>query len=674
MYFYRVEGTVKNETGEASDNTRKSRGEARKIAVKSDEFNEKYCQDSLYFISECFDGIMVIGVITANIDEPEKRLSAYIKNTGYEIENIRVYEVTISIITRMLRAAAHRGYIADEDELLARFGIDKVSRRWNDSIEYGENLIKTSDRSELFKRAEKILLCDTLIPELKRIYCNNSGTEKSVKKVKGHPVHYVIETDDFDIRRESCRILLEALYSNRRIWSKRYCFLDFKHGEHFSASEFNALYKLCIGGTVIIRYLGVDHSEEDGYASSELNTIESICEVVKKYKNEVLSIICLPRESTASKRYFYECLGAMCFVEVKEEQAEGDKAKEFLKMLTKEHRIRGDKNLWCRIEEGKGYLTTELHYIFDEWYNNKLRRTVYPQYNEFKAVKADTLKSAPTGSAYDELQEMIGLSEAKAVIAKSLNYYKIQKLYEEKGLKRDNPAMHMIFTGNPGTAKTTVARLFASIMRDNGLLSCGHLVEVGRGDLVGKYVGWTAKTVQSKFKAASGGVLFIDEAYSLIDDRSGSFGDEAINTIVQEMENHREDVVVIFAGYPDKMEGFLDKNPGLRSRIAFHVPFEDYNTDELYSIAELMGHKKGIHFDDEAKKRLMVLFDEIKKQEDFGNGRYVRNLIEQARMNQASRLLECDFDRISVEEITTIRCEDIAMPEIKTAEKRRIGF
>jgi AAA+ superfamily predicted ATPase len=197
---------------------------------------------------------------------------------------------------------------------------------------------------------------------------------------------------------------------------------------------------------------------------------------------------------------------------------------------------------------------------------------------------------------------------------------------------------------------------------------------VGRGDLVGKYVGWTAQTVQSKFKAAIGGVLFIDEAYSLVDDRSGSFGDEAINTIVQEMENHREDVVVIFAGYPNEMEKFLQKNPGLRSRIAFHVPFADYNANELCEIAALMGKQKGITFDTEATEKLESVFEDARKQSDFGNGRYVRNILEQAKMNQASRLLEYDFEDITTEEITTIKAVDIVIPEVKIEAKPKIGF
>ena len=212
-------------------------------------------------------------------------------------------------------------------------------------------------------------------------------------------------------------------------------------------------------------------------------------------------------------------------------------------------------------------------------------------------------------------------------------------------------------------------------MKENGLLSKGHLVEVGRGDLVGKYVGWTAQIVQKKFQEAKGGVLFIDEAYSLVDDRDGSFGDEAINTIVQEMENHRDELVVIFAGYPDKMEEFLNKNPGLRSRIAFHVPFADYNADELCMIADLMGEQHKVSFTDEAKKKLHEIFDDAKNREGFGNGRYVRNVLEMAQMNQAGRILQMDADKVSKKDITTITDSDIEAPCIGDVKvKRPIGF
>ena len=270
---------------------------------------------------------------------------------------------------------------------------------------------------------------------------------------------------------------------------------------------------------------------------------------------------------------------------------------------------------------------------------------------------------------------MIGLDEAKKMINQALNYYKAQKLFADKGMKNDHPAMHMIFTGNPGTAKTTVARLFARIMKENNLLSKGNLIEVGRGDLVGKYVGWTAPTIQKKFKEAQGSVLFIDEAYSLVDDRDGSFGDEAINTIVQEMENHRNDVVVIFAGYPDKMESFLQKNPGLRSRISYHVPFSDYDTESLCEIAKLIAKQKGLKFTKEAFEKLYGLFDAARTGSDFGNGRFVRNVIEKAKMAQATRLLTMDFDSVGSEDITTITSEDIELPKASTKPKtKQIGF
>ena len=186
-------------------------------------------------------------------------------------------------------------------------------------------------------------------------------------------------------------------------------------------------------------------------------------------------------------------------------------------------------------------------------------------------------------------------------------------------------------------------------MKDNGLLPVGDLIEVGRADLVGKYVGWTAPTVKRKFEAAKGSVLFIDEAYSLVDDTDGLYGDEAINTIVQEMENHRQDTVVIFAGYPDKMERFLQKNPGLRSRIAFHVPFEDYSPEELLGIFTLMAKGQKLELAPGVGERLLPLFRKAARGEDFGNGRFARNLLEKSRMKQASRLVRLDPALVTAE-------------------------
>lgn len=669
MLFYKVEGVLTNNISENEDSRRVHRTNVRKIAIKSAEFNDKFSRDSFFFVSNSSDGIVTVGIIADQMTNINKTLDSYLKHIECELKDLVKYEITINGIQNLLCSADRQEYISDDIEIMEKYGLDQIGVRRGRGIDFGEDIIDDCNRNEIFSNAEKYLLNKTFLPELNRIYAGSSTVNSC-----GHPVHYIFQTDDRDTRREAYKTLLRALYANKRLNSRRYSFLDFKPGKSFSVMAYDTLYRVCAGGAVVVRYLANDDSEDDGFASSERDTVENLCEVAKRHRNQVLTIICLPRECKKAKALFYENLGTMSFVEIQEDFVGGEQACTFLKMLAKENHVRTDKKLFAELEEDKGYLAPDLRAIFDDWYNNKLKTTIYPQYKDLQTAKRETVKALPKGSAYDELENMIGLKEAKAVIQKALNYYKIQKLYEEKGFKKDTPAMHMVFSGNPGTAKTTVARLFARIMKDNGLLSKGQLIEVGRGDLVGKYVGWTAQTVQGKFKDAIGGVLFIDEAYSLVDDRSGSFGDEAINTIVQEMENHREDVVVIFAGYPNKMEEFLQKNPGLRSRIAFHVPFADYNANELCEIAALMGKHKGIRFDAEAAQKLGSVFEDAQKQSDFGNGRYVRNVLEQARMNQATRLLEYDFDDITTEEITTIKAIDIHIPEVQTEEKRKIGF
>ena len=664
MQFYKIYGELIK--GEKEEGARKRRDLSYKIASRTAEFNgdssKSYC-----FLSDMGDEVATFGVIvtcTMNLVEFTEK---YAKRIGVKASISMPDEITFYNMQNLISGASRHGYLDDEEEVLERFGMAKIGRRYG--LEFGENLVNyKAERDELFDSAKKLFATETLIPELERIYTGSKSTYAS-----GHPVHYIVETDDRDTRRELYKIILDALYVNLRLGSCRYTYLDFRPGQSYSEMAFESLYKLAEGGAIVIRYLANDDTEEDA-ASGERDTVENICEMAKRYRSKVLTVLCFPRECKKIKAQFYENLGTMSFIEVREDFVDGKTAKTFLTSLAKEKHVRTDKKLFLEIKDDHTYLAPELVAMFEEWYNGKLKTTVYPQYKDISAVRKSTMQAQPRGSAYDELFEMIGLTEAKAVIKKALNYYKMQKLYAERGVKQDNPAMHMIFTGNPGTAKTTVARLFARIMRENGLLSRGQLVEVGRGDLVGKYVGWTAQTVQEKFRQASGGVLFIDEAYSLVDDRGGSFGDEAINTIVQEMENHRADVVVIFAGYPDKMEEFLDKNPGLRSRIAFHVPFADYSSTELCQIAEMLSQKNGMKIEAAALKKLEKAFDVAKSSLDFGNGRYVRNVFEQAKMNQASRLLEKDYESITSDEITTITEEDIVIPEAKKCKMRRIGF
>ncbi len=277
--------------------------------------------------------------------------------------------------------------------------------------------------------------------------------------------------------------------------------------------------------------------------------------------------------------------------------------------------------------------------------------------------------------ARDELAGMVGLKRAKEIINKAVAGYKFKKVCMDKGLNKSNASLHMIFTGNPGSAKTTVARLFARMLYDEKVLATGNFVEVGRAELVGDHVGATAPLVKKRFRQAQGGVLFIDEAYSLCDGVNNGFGDEAINTIVQEMENHREDVIVIFAGYPDRMKHFLDRNPGLFSRIAFQVEFDDYTAEELCDIARLMVVRKEMQITDNAIDKIERICEIARKDSDFGNGRFVRRLIEEAEMNLAKRLMDAGTDNLAMQMLTRIEESDIPdWDNKKGKEKIKIGF
>ena len=194
---------------------------------------------------------------------------------------------------------------------------------------------------------------------------------------------------------------------------------------------------------------------------------------------------------------------------------------------------------------------------------------------------------------------------------------------------------------------------------------------MGRQDIVARYVGWTAKNVENIFRRARGSVLFIDEAYSLMDGNGGSFGDEAINAIVQCMENQRDDTIVIFAGYPDRMESFLERNPGLRSRISRIVNFDDYSSSELYDILRLMCSEDGTLLDDTVHDRVIPIFEEAKDNSDFGNGRFVRNLYESARMKAVRRAL-----RDGSTDTIVLTGGDFSRPQTTadTARKGTIGF
>lgn len=283
-------------------------------------------------------------------------------------------------------------------------------------------------------------------------------------------------------------------------------------------------------------------------------------------------------------------------------------------------------------------------------------------------------KVALEASSYTEmLDKLIGIREAKEQVKRIAAFARMQEDMHRHGKTPIPVAMNMEFIGNPGTAKTTVARIMAGIFNETGLLSGKEIVEVGRADLVAEYTGQTAAKVKTVFENAKGKVLFIDEAYSLVEHWSGSFGDEAINTIVQEMENHRADTVVIFAGYPDKMEEFFSRNPGLRSRVPFTVKFSDYSAEELVNICELEAEKRGFTIDRKAVEKLSFICNGAAGNPAVGNGRFCRNLIENAILGYASRLYGDEAENVDAD--YTLTEEDlVAANTVPQKASLPIGF
>ena len=269
-------------------------------------------------------------------------------------------------------------------------------------------------------------------------------------------------------------------------------------------------------------------------------------------------------------------------------------------------------------------------------------------------------KKEPEKSAMEELDELIGLGTIKEDVKELISLVKMQKMREAKSMKTVPVSLHLVFSGNPGTGKTTVARILARLYKEIGVLSKGQLVEVDRSGLVAGFVGQTAIKTQDKIKEAMGGILFIDEAYTLNKEGGqGDFGQEAIDTILKAMEDNRKDLVVIVAGYTDLMKKFVESNPGLKSRFNKYMEFPDYTADELIQIWEMNCRKYNYTFSLEAKEMIedIIKKREASKGENFANARDIRNMFETIITNHATRVSEMEDP--SDNDLTTIMTMDI---------------
>lgn len=598
------------------------------------------------------------------------------EHEDFGVKSIKVkdlQEMTATKFSRIFeRASRSDNFNFDYYQINQDLGLDALENR---TFKLSETICSVKRLSfENAKRDAKNLLADeTFKEEFERIY-----SKENAHHFYGQPVHYKIVAGNTGAALSLSNLLVNALYTNKRLISRRINIITNVTDNCYDESDFEKILENAAGGTVVIELSG-ERVNTGQFAHAYEQVVEFIAETVRRFQRNTLCIfIELVDRPGFAPQLTARLQDDLHIIELHEGAGNRDTALKYLKDLLENSgaamNLYTDDELLEAMGDKLTFSASDIFNVREKLFNSSLKNKSYPAYREVDRLHVETVEE--NNDAYSDFQEMIGLTEQKALIEQIIAAHRVQKMRMDMNLDKQKAALHMSFTGTPGTAKTTVARLIAQILSRDGVLKTGRFVECGRADLVAKYVGWTAKAVRAKFREARGGILFIDEAYSLSDGEHATFGDEAINTIVQEMENHRDDVIVIFAGYPDKMKDFLDRNEGLRSRIAFHVNFPDYTAEELTEIFKLMAKRRGYEISPDVAEYCKKIFARVARKKNFGNGRFVRTLLEQAWLKQAQRLVkENEGGSVTKEDLTSFKVEDFNVNvDKKYRDERRLGF
>ncbi len=600
----------------------------------------------------------------------------------YELHDVKIKtlkEITPFQASKLLGLADKNRHITFNVDWnrLGIFGNDEFSLNYfrNGDFNVQDGLIDSAALTyrAAIAQAKKLMLDKSFLDELKRIY-----TSEHPKKFAGLPIHYVLKVKNSQGVKQMIQLLCQALYTNHRIVGRTINRINEITERAHHDCDIDAVFEQSAGNTMIIEMRG---SSEDhmNYASGYHMVVNEFSSQIKSHQHNTLFILV---EESDNPGFAPKLISAVQedihLIELKEGAGNRAVALEYLKKLAVEGNLTSysDADFEQALGTDSTFRPSDINRIYESMRRDNLRNNIYTAYKNVSQFRIDTSKIA-VNDAYSALQEMIGLTDVKKLLEQIVANFKIQKARSSMGLNQQRMSMHMVFTGNPGTAKTTVSRLFAQILSKEGILDSGNYVECGRADLIGEYVGQTAPKVRHRFREAKGGILMIDEAYSLVDHWKGAYGDEALSTIVQEMENNRDDTIVIFCGYPDKMKDFIERNEGLRSRIAFQIDFPDYKADELVGILKLFVKNDGYEITPEIESKCREIFVKAAQKKDFGNGRFVRNLWEQAKLKQSSRICAENVGKeISREEIIALKPEDF---DVNIAEKfssrgNAIGF
>lgn len=530
-----------------------------------------------------------------------------------KIEDLK--EITLNTFCDLLDEYSFYTLIEDKESIRETIGVNNGCKLYKEELLDVNNMKTESSPEYFFDKKEK-----------KRIKYGRRLNEPVIA-----PIHYVIYEDDDEIKNSICKELIGYLWDQGRICNRRKVVInDDDVLENLLRKKVYNLNSL-VGGVLILKL------------SSDVEIAKKYLALVSEDKNNTYSnkfTIIILAKTTDIEGYnnaIKECFYSVAFYPILNQRLNRRAACKYFEQLISKHGVISETDSWKNLLDKKEYTYYEVGKIYKKWFRNSCY--VDQRFKQYSDVIENYFKeeNMNTGeNARIELEKLIGLDTVKKLILEIIDYHKISGIRNEMDMIDKASSMHMAFMGNPGTAKTTVARIIAKILKDEGILKKGELIEVGRADLVGKYVGWTAKNIKEYFQKARGSVLFIDEAYSLLDGQN-SFGDEAINTIVQEMENMRTEVVVIMAGYKKDMADFINRNSGMRSRIKFFVDFPDYSNDEMYKILECLAKNEGIIIEPDVKNTFIEIIS--KKEYLNGNGRSVRNIYEKAKMKQARRIM-----------------------------------
>lgn len=513
--------------------------------------------------------------------------------------------------------------------------------------------------------------------EESRILHSNSLTEELQRiaavpglAFHGHPFVYVCRAAN--MKKANCLsdLLFAALRGAGRLPSARICAVDLTMG-NFPERVVEDIFRAQSGATISLDLSEWPDTPKEVRDLSD--NLHFFIRAAQRHRGSVLTVIHVAEDEKILSLLKEENIR---FLQLCEDSLDRTQGQQLLDKMARECGFRKAPAalLRCLPQGHETFSDEQVEEVFNKWYDEYLLKKAYPQYKSLAVTKVDKL-SENEPSAMDELERLVGLAEAKRIIHQVTDLARAQQIYREHGMAGQMPCLHMAFVGAPGTAKTTVARLVGRILHECGALKKGHLVETSRSTLVSDHVGGTAMLVRQAFEKAKDGVLLIDEAYALLDDREGLFGDEAISEIVKQSEDHREDTVMILTGYREPMEQLLNRNAGLRSRVGFVVEFPEYTEDELMEIVELRLEENRRLLTDSSRYRVRQILHATMEQPNFGNGRFARSLVEKAMLRQASRVMSIPVEQVTDEDIRYLTAEDFGeVPVTEKTSYRTIGF